>query len=1155
MIVGIAFAVIWYGRHVSFAQQVFVGCLLLLGAALVLRLSGVALLGPSFAYDLVRSARRGRHVIARSTYAGLVLAALLLTYAFWLGDNVHAIRDLFTSTWLPPKVLARFASTFFGAFVAIQLLATIALTPAYVAGVIAQERQRGTLDALLATDLRSREIVLGLLLSRLANLALLVAAGLPILSLVLLWGGVDPELVLATFAGTGLTMVSLAGVSIFQSVNARRPRDAILRTYVIVAAFLVVSSLMEIVLLWSVVLGWDRVLDHVLIHGEYQLMVRDLLDWSSIGNPLVLVYRLSRGVNRGGNVDILAWHFLRDYGIVHLLIAFLCIMAAVVRLRLVAQRQTAGKSPEFAATRVRQRKKRARPPRWTPVAGRGMLWKETVVEARLGRGALGWFWLGVRVTVLFWLAIHICFHLGRWLPTGPKDSLVQLMNFWVRTATVLMACFMLLAVAVRAAGSVSGERDRQTLDGLLVTPLENGTLLFSKWLGSILSVRGAWLRLGIVWSIGILMGALHPLAAVCLLITWFVFAALLSSLGLWLSVVSRSAHRAIVWTVLFVLGALLVPAMVVHGWLNLWYSAGPEMLALMPLHFMAAMAFSQQEYDLAPITLAQLLALAIPLGLWSLAAGGLYLLAGYRFRALTGRDSSDETFAVELQTPSAAAPSEGGRVEDGCPAAPKSPPVMQPGQGTYVRRSLAVGGPGEQEYLVVAKGPRWSRHLRNAVLLLLPLALLLAWYGYLLHAVDRDLQDAIAEADRLDPQWRLEEIEANRLKIPDDQNSALQVMKVRSLLPKGSDTLETAEVDRLLQQDRAPEFQLKPREIEAVRTALAKAQPALAEARRLSDMPNGSYPISWSRDGFSTQLPHVQEARMPPNLLALDVLLRAQEKDADGALASCTGIVNAGRSISDTPLLISVRVRRAIVQSALERIERTLAQGEPSEAALAALQRLLEDEDRQPLLLIGLRGERGASNRCFEALRSGEAEAARLFGVRLPWDLGIVQVLSGSLKSEQAKLLRSVTQLVEAAKLPAEQQDARFSQIAPPRRMSLAGMFYPAMGSVIPAHRLEQAQVRCTLTALAVERYRRQQGQWPSSLTALVPGQIDQVPLDPYDGQPLRYARLVDGVVVYSLGQDLTDNGGKLDRKNPGIAGTDVGMRLWDNSRRRQLPP
>ena len=35
------------------------------------------------------------------------------------------------------------------------------------------------------------------------------------------------------------------------------------------------------------------------------------------------------------------------------------------------------------------------------------------------------------------------------------------------------------------------------------------------------------------------------------------------------------------------------------------------------------------------------------------------------------------------------------------------------------------------------------------------------------------------------------------------------------------------------------------------------------------------------------------------------------------------------------------------------------------------------------------------------------------------------------------------------------------------------------------------------------------------------------VPLDPFDGQELRYKKLERGFVIYSIGEDQKDNGGK----------------------------
>jgi hypothetical protein len=61
---------------------------------------------------------------------------------------------------------------------------------------------------------------------------------------------------------------------------------------------------------------------------------------------------------------------------------------------------------------------------------------------------------------------------------------------------------------------------------------------------------------------------------------------------------------------------------------------------------------------------------------------------------------------------------------------------------------------------------------------------------------------------------------------------------------------------------------------------------------------------------------------------------------------------------------------------------------------------------------------------------------------------------------------------------------------------------------------------------LGIERYRLANGKLPENLAELVPAYLDTVSKDPFDGQELRYKRLEKGYVVYSIGRDLSDDGG-----------------------------
>ncbi len=85
---------------------------------------------------------------------------------------------------------------------------------------------------------------------------------------------------------------------------------------------------------------------------------------------------------------------------------------------------------------------------------------------------------------------------------------------------------------------------------------------------------------------------------------------------------------------------------------------------------------------------------------------------------------------------------------------------------------------------------------------------------------------------------------------------------------------------------------------------------------------------------------------------------------------------------------------------------------------------------------------------------------------------------------------------------------------------SLAGLFND--------NALRLAGLANAQAAVAIERWRLvHPGQLPDTLAELVPAYLAAVPLDPFDGQPVRYKKLPVGYVVYCLGLDFTDNGGR----------------------------
>jgi hypothetical protein len=367
-----------------------------------------------------------------------------------------------------------------------------------------------------------------------------------------------------------------------------------------------------------------------------------------------------------------------------------------------------------------------------------------------------------------------------------------------------------------------------------------------------------------------------------------------------------------------------------------------------------------------------------------------------------------------------------------------------------------------------------------------------------------------------------------------------------------------------------PQALLDERIKKAARELVIWGGPALAGALRLADMPNGKYPLVYKNDIISTVLPHVQHVSELQWWLLFDAVDRTDAGDIDGACRTTQAMLNAARGIGDEPLAISQIVRMARVRYALRVLERVLAQGQASAAALTSLQNLVEEEEAFPALLVAMRGERAALDLLMQRLQTGEVSIVELrLNVRgatrrpLPWGLSKARdyatlLTLGPIKTNRAALLEHMNALVELAKRPPEEQGdweglKKDRTALPTLAREICPDFVPHL---FQSYKQSRAELRCAAALLAAERFRMARGRWPESLTQLVPSFLAKLPADPYDGAALRYRRLADGCLIYALGPDREDNGGVLFRGR-GLAppfGThvDVGFRLWDIAARHQ---
>ncbi|RIW37380.1 ABC transporter permease [Bacillus salacetis] len=123
----------------------------------------------------------------------------------------------------------------------VQMGLILFMTPGLTAGVISGERERQTLSMLLTTEQSSTSIILSKLVSSVAFLFLMISSSLPLYSIVFLYGGVSPGVLLGTFGIYVITIITIGSIGILFSTILKKTIVSMIATYG-VALFLTVGT-------------------------------------------------------------------------------------------------------------------------------------------------------------------------------------------------------------------------------------------------------------------------------------------------------------------------------------------------------------------------------------------------------------------------------------------------------------------------------------------------------------------------------------------------------------------------------------------------------------------------------------------------------------------------------------------------------------------------------------------------------------------------------------------------------------------------------------------------------------------------------------------------------------------------------------------------
>ena len=288
------------------------------------------------------------------------------------------------------------------------------------------------------------------------------------------------------------------------------------------------------------------------------------------------------------------------------------------------------------------------------------------------------------------------------------------------------------------------------------------------------------------------------------------------------------------------------------------------------------------------------------------------------------------------------------------------------------------------------------------------------------------------------------------------------------------------------------------------------------------------YPIDLSA-GFEAAIPDLSEIRKAAFFLKLEAILHAENGDGKSAVRSVISSFGIARSLTNEPILITQLVRAACQRLATSTIEYCINRVELADEQLVELIECVHNAELISDVSCAFVGERCMGLSLFKD--PGSMNPDVISGIPFQPLLELYKAI-GMADSDAIIYLDIMDGYIKTAQLPVHQRlkaakaiDTRFESTSQIHIMLHAIM--PALARVNTIELRNIAKLRTAQVALAIERYRLAAGKLPDALIDLVPAYLDAVPTDPFDGNEIRYKKLEAGFVVYSIGEDLSDDDGK----------------------------
>ena len=326
---------------------------------------------------------------------------------------------------------------------------------------------------------------------------------------------------------------------------------------------------------------------------------------------------------------------------------------------------------------------------------------------------------------------------------------------------------------------------------------------------------------------------------------------------------------------------------------------------------------------------------------------------------------------------------------------------------------------------------------------------------------------------------------------------------------------------------------------------VAERQDLMRQLRAMAARGGPACPLDFSQ-GYTMDLPHLSKLRQGAELLRLDAIVKASEGNYTEAVEDVIAGMQLGDVLAPEPVLLSQLVRISEYDLMYDTVQESFHVEDMPPELISKLLDHIDRADNRHAFAQGIVGEQMIGMQLFSDIRSGKQSPTELGLTPFPETSTIGQfarpvidrMYAGPageplLNMIEGKYTEIMNRATAAAELPYYEARPELNRIERemenlPSRYAGFGML-PGAGSA-GGFPLSQAQHEAKLDlmqmGLVLEQYQADHGSYPDSLDAVEPRLGGSIPVDPFTGEQYHYSRIGNSFRLYSVGRNLTDDGG-----------------------------